>query len=241
MARFALLTDQDLDVIIDEDSKNTKSVIRVSEKILNDCLKDKDGEIKSIDELDSADVSVDTWNTILRKFYGEVRNADGTWYTKKSMITVRFGLQKHFLKSKNEDVINSDAFSSANEMTKAVLVKLSKEGLWIVRHKEVILPEDLQKLYNHQICSCDTPENLQKRVFFEYLFYFCNRGRENLRDVKKDDFELCRDGQGRKYVSVKVQRQTKNHRGDNLTDDNSKDGRMYEIPSRFQNSNVLFW
>ena len=72
MARFALLTDQDLDVIIDEkDSKNTKSVIRVSEKILNDYLKDKDGEIKSIDELDSADVSVDTWNTILRKFYGK--------------------------------------------------------------------------------------------------------------------------------------------------------------------------
>jgi predicted Zn-dependent protease len=97
MARFALLTDQDLDVIIDENSKNTKSVIRVSEKILNDYLKDKDGEIKSIDELDSADVSVNTLNTILRKLYGEVRKADGTCYAKKSMITVRFGLQKHFL------------------------------------------------------------------------------------------------------------------------------------------------
>ena len=72
MAMFASLTDQDLDVIIDEkDSTNTKSVIRVSEKILNDYLKEKDGEIKSIDELDSADVSVDTWNTILRKFYGK--------------------------------------------------------------------------------------------------------------------------------------------------------------------------
>ena len=78
------------------------------------------------------------------------------------MITVRFGLQKHFPKSKNEDVINSDAFSSANEMTKAVLVKLSKEGLGTVRHKEVILPEDLQKLYNHQNFSCDTPKSLQK-------------------------------------------------------------------------------
>ena len=40
----------------------------MSEKILNDYLKEKDGEIKSIDELDSADVSVDTLNTILRKF-----------------------------------------------------------------------------------------------------------------------------------------------------------------------------
>jgi hypothetical protein len=62
------------------------------------------------------------------------------------MITVRFGLQKYFLKSKNEDVINSDAFSSANEMFKAVLVKLSKEGLGKVRHKEVILPEDLNQV-----------------------------------------------------------------------------------------------
>jgi hypothetical protein len=76
----------------------------VSEKILNDYLKEEDGE------LDSADVGVDTLNTILRKFYGEVRKADGTCYAKKSMITVRFGLQKHFLKSKNEDVIDSDAF-----------------------------------------------------------------------------------------------------------------------------------
>ena len=48
----------------------------MSEKILNDYLKEKDGEIKSIDELDSADVSVNTLNTILRKFYGEVRKAD---------------------------------------------------------------------------------------------------------------------------------------------------------------------
>jgi hypothetical protein len=77
-------------------------------------------------------------------------------------------------------------------------------------------------------------------MFIEYLFDVCNRGRENLRDVNKYDFELCRDDQGRKYISVKVQRQTKNHRGDNLTDDNSKDGRMYEIPGRFQNSYVLF-
>ena len=55
----------------------------MSEKILNDYLKEKDGEIKSIDELDSADVSVDRLNTILRKFYGEVRKADGICYAKK--------------------------------------------------------------------------------------------------------------------------------------------------------------
>ena len=77
----------------------------MSEKILNDYLKEKDGEIKSIDELDSADVSVDTLNTILRKFYAEVRKADSTCYAKNSMITVRFGLQKHFLKRRYKFIV----------------------------------------------------------------------------------------------------------------------------------------
>ena len=63
-------------------------------------------------------------------------------------------------------------------------------------------------------------------MFFEYLYYFCNRGRKNLRDVQKEDFELKVDGQGRRYITLKFQRQTKNHRGDNLTDVDMKDGRM---------------
>jgi hypothetical protein len=93
---------------------------------------------------------VDTLNTILRTFYGEVRKADGTCYAKKSMITIRFGLQKHFLKSKNEDVINSDAFSSANEMFKAFLVKLSKEGLGTVLSLiHIFCPDHLDTVQNH--------------------------------------------------------------------------------------------
>ena len=57
-------------------------------------------------------------------------------------------------------------------MFKAVLVKLSKEGLGKVRHKEVILPEDLEKLYNHQNVSCDTPESLHKGCSSSICFTF---------------------------------------------------------------------
>jgi hypothetical protein len=62
------------------------------------------------------------------------------------MITLRFGLQKHFLKSRQEDIINSEHYSAANNMFKAVMVKLVKEGKGTVKHKEVILPDDLQKI-----------------------------------------------------------------------------------------------
>lgn len=54
-SRFASLTDDDLNQLIDDrDSKNTKNVITVSRKALNDYLKEKDGILKSVDEMDSA-------------------------------------------------------------------------------------------------------------------------------------------------------------------------------------------
>lgn len=227
--RFASLTDDDLEGIIqDKDAKNTKSVVRVAVKILTDYLSEKDGEFKTLDDL--KEVDNDALNSLLRKFYGEVRKADGNMYAYKSMQTIRFGLQKHFLQSRDIDIINCDSFAPANAMFKAVMVKLSKIGLGTTTHKDVIIPEDLQKLYNHEKFSRNSPESLQKRTFFEYLYYYCNRGRENLREVQKEDFELGRDGQGRKFVTLKIKRQTKNHRGDNLADVDHKDGRMYELP-----------
>ena len=60
MARFASLSDSDLDQILeDRDSKNTKSVIKLAVKVLNDYLIEKNGEITSVDALDLSDTSVD--------------------------------------------------------------------------------------------------------------------------------------------------------------------------------------
>ena len=165
MARFASLSDSDFDQILeDRDSKNTKSVIKIAVKVLNDYLIEKNDEIASVDELDLSDTSVDIVVATLKRFYGEIRKADRTLYAKKSMITLRFGLQIHFLKSRQDDIINSEHYSAANNMFKAVMVKLVKEGKGTVKHKEVILPEDLQKLYGHVNFSRETPEALQNSV-----------------------------------------------------------------------------
>jgi hypothetical protein len=47
---------------------------------------------------------------------------------KKSMISIRYVIQKHFLKIKNTDVVNNDAFKPANLVFQARLVKLKQEG-----------------------------------------------------------------------------------------------------------------
>ena len=69
MARFASLSDSDLDQILeDRDSKSTKSVIKLAVKVLNDYLIEKNGEITSVDELDLSDTSVHIVVATLKRF-----------------------------------------------------------------------------------------------------------------------------------------------------------------------------
>ena len=63
-------------------------------KVLKDYLTEKDGDFSDVSELDEASTS--DVLSILRKLYGEIRKADGSLYAKTSMVTLRFGLQKHF-------------------------------------------------------------------------------------------------------------------------------------------------
>jgi len=184
--RFASLSDGDIEKILDDrDSKNTKNVIKVAVKALNDYLSEKSGEFSSVNDLDKADAG-DLCST--QKFLW--RDSKGSCYAKKSLITLRFVLQKHFLKTREEDIINNDQYQQANKLFKAVLVQLKKEGLSEIKHKDSITPEDLNKLYESDSFSKDNPESLQHRVFFKYLYYYCNRGRENVREVQKDYFVI---------------------------------------------------
>jgi hypothetical protein len=55
-------------ILEDRDSKNTKSVIKLAVKVLNDYLIEKNGEITSVDELDLSDTSVDIVVATLKRF-----------------------------------------------------------------------------------------------------------------------------------------------------------------------------
>lgn len=72
------------------------------------------------------------------------------------MSKIRFGQQKHFIKSRDMDIVNNDIFAISNAMFNAVIVQLSKMGLGTVTHKDIISPEDLQKMYSHEKISLDT-------------------------------------------------------------------------------------
>jgi len=55
-----------------------------------------------------------------------------------------------------------------------------------------------------------TPQGLQDKVFMGFMIFFCNRGRENLREIKKSDFIFDENGQ---FIEMRDMI-TKNHKGD---------------------------
>lgn len=83
---------------------------------------------------------------------------------------------------------------------------------------------DLQKLYSS--FDLKEAEGLQNKVFVDYMLYFCNRGRENLRELWISDFSTSTDAEGRRFMYMTRDHATKNHRND---ENQSQGGRMYEL------------
>ena len=70
------------------------------------------------------------------------------------------------------------------------------------------------------------------------MLHFGRRGRENLRDLKRDDFAITRDGEEALYAYKVKDELTKKHQ----TDDAKSEGRMYEIKGNLMSSllNTMF-
>ena len=48
------------------------------------------------------------------------------------------------------------------------------------------------------------PLGLQYKVFWDFMLYFCNRGRENLREMTRDSFEMKVESRtGKRYITWK--------------------------------------
>lgn len=95
-----------------KDSKNTQKVVKVAVKLLGDFLIERHNEtLEEMEKLSSTEMSSN-----LKKFYAEPRNPDVTFYAKKTLITIRFALQKYFLKRTSIDIVNSEEFQACNEV-----------------------------------------------------------------------------------------------------------------------------
>ena len=91
---FVRLNASDIDSLIDEkNSANTTSVINSSVNVLRSFCSETGQDV-----LDSSPTS--ELQEFLMEFYGGLRTAEREIYAKRTMISIRYGLPKHFLKKK---------------------------------------------------------------------------------------------------------------------------------------------
>ena len=117
-SRFASSTQQEIEKLLeDKDSENTKRSPKVEKELFYEYLKEKNIQ-EPHDKKELAQV--------LKSFYVEARNKDGSFYSMGSLKTLRIGLNRHFKALGGGDIMNEEEFSEANKVFAAKCVQLKK-------------------------------------------------------------------------------------------------------------------
>ena len=200
--------------------KNTKTCIKSTVHILTAVCASRNILFHDLEQISEADLC-----SQLKSFYAAVQSQKGDLYSKES-ISVRYGIQKHFLKIKNIDVVNNDIFKPANLLFHAMLVKLKQEGKGVSVHKPPMEVHDIAIIYKS--FNLDEPTDPQNNVFVDFMLFYCNRGRENLWELKKKTDFSFHGSSDNKYIALR-NHSTKNHRGDSKDDNESQGGRCAQL------------
>ncbi|KAL5015909.1 hypothetical protein ScPMuIL_005498 [Solemya velum] len=223
--RFHLPTEEEINQLLtDKDSMNTKKSTQLSIRCFRSFLQEQNGT-----DVEFEAYTLDRLNSSLKSFYVGARKTDGTHYKKTALQNIRYGLKRYLKEKRKIDILSDSAFTESNEVFKAVAVNLKKRGLGTVEHHPPIAECDLKKLYSGDtpVFDINTPYGLQRKVWFDLTLYLCRRGRENLREMKKETFKVAVDDSGRKFVYQNIEEMDKNHRADN--ENAVTEGRMYKI------------
>ena len=83
---------------------------------------------------------------------------------------------------------SGQVFKPANEALDPSLKDLARQGLIsFTKHKRPISSKDLEVLYAANQLGPNVPESFANSAWFNTIFYFGKRGRENQREMKPGD------------------------------------------------------
>ena len=218
MSRFAVYDDEDVKAFKTKiRAKRTQESTDFAINILNQYC-----ESQSIAFVEH-DLSPSTLNNLLSRFYLCIRNKKGEYYKINSMRNIRFSLQRYFLEFAKIDILGHD-FAEANTVFENTLRLIKANGKGETNHHPEIEPEDLTKLFN--MLNINNPTGLQEIVWFNTMFFFIRRGRENVRAMTKHSFAIGNDGKG-EYIYQVEGELDKNHDINDKPFDTVGEGRIY--------------
>lgn len=91
---------------------------------------------------------------------------------------------------------------------------MKQQGEESVKHKPCIENKDLRCLKESALMSPSALQGLLNNVWFHITIYFCRRGRERQRNLKKSSFVFLQDENGNRYATMAHDEASKNHQGD---------------------------
>ena len=116
--------------------------------------------------------------------------------------------------------MHNEIFQNANKVFTGQLRKNKKEGLDVSQSRPSIEKEDLEKLYEHYLIpglSEGNVEILQHKVFFDLLYFNGRQGKEGLRELNKDSFQVKTSSDGKEYLVVTNSETTKKNQGHEMS------------------------
>lgn len=152
----------------------------------------------------------------LKKFYQELKANQDKDYSRSAHLCIRAAINRHLTSEqvgKTFSIITDPVFKVANISLSAKLKRIKEKGKCKVQHHSSIQPEDIKKCYDSGIFDESTPTSLLRVNWFNISLFFCRRGRENQRNLKKTSFVMQKDANNNEYIEMTEEEKTKNHPG----------------------------
>jgi len=184
---------------------------------LRDFARRKEKEFEYVISLSPSDLG-----GFLKEFYLTVKEQATSHGEEESpgvvnLVKLRSDLSGYFKKVMNVDISTGSEFSECNGVVDEIqtTVPVVKDIGSATTTKNVVMKKhtrqrtftfetnELRQIYMSEAMNLDHPESLQNKVFFDTCMYICNRGKDFLRLMTKNDFEVTTDQTGRRYVWLK--------------------------------------
>lgn len=165
----------------------------------------------------------------LARFYVEARTKKGEEYSRSALLGFRNSIERHLNNNGvTLKISKNEVFQKSNKILDAKLRISRRAGKENVKHKPVTEATDLVKIRASPFLSITTPAGLLRRTWFYVSLYWCRRGREGQRDLRRDSFKFTRDANGREYAVMTNEEATKNHPGgENSKPSAERETRLY--------------
>ena len=141
----------------------------------------------------------------LARFYVEARTKKGEEYSRSALLGFRNSIERHLNNNGvTVKISKNQVFQNSNKILDAKLRINRRAGKENIQHKPVIVPSDLAKI---------RASPFLRRTWLYVSLYWCKRGREGQRDLRRDSFKFTRNASGREYAVMTHEEATKNHPG----------------------------